>query len=608
MPASLRHTSARLGAALLLLLAAAPLAAQAPPRATLFRGVRVFDGVRAQAGRDVLVENGRIVRVGQSLTAPSGAEVVDGAGRTLLPGLIDAHTHVWPGSLEAALAFGVTTELDMFADAAAARDFRAAQAAGRATARADMYSAGTLVTAPGGHGTQFGMPIPTITSPDSAQAFVDARIAEGSDYIKIVFDEGHTYGIRWPTLSEATLRAVITAAHARQKLAIVHVGDLASARTAIAAGADGLVHLFVDRAADEAFASLVAQRGAFVIPTMTVLKSIAGVPGGEGIRADARLTPYLSGNDLTMLGQAFPRRAAGVDYAHALTTVRALHRAGAPILAGTDAANPGTAHGASMHGELALLVEAGLTPLEALAAATSVPARIFRLADRGRIAEGLRADLVLVEGDPTVDITATRSIAGIWKEGVRFDRAAVAATMAAARAAADAAPRGSESGLVSDFDAGTMATTFGAGWSVTDDKMAQGRSEARLAVVDGGANGSAKALEITGQISDAVPYAWAGAMFSPGATMMAPVNLSSKREIRFWARGDGQSYRVMVFAQSKGMVPQSRSFVAAPEWKEYVFPLADFGGIDGKDLMAVIVTGGPRPGAFTIRIDDVRIR
>ena len=93
-----------------------------------------------------------------------------------------------------------------------------------------------------------------------------------------------------------------------------------------------------------------------------------------------------------------------------------------PILAGTDAPNPGTAHGASIHRELELLVRAGLSPLEALRAATSVPARAFALHDRGRIAPGLRADLVLVDGDPTRDILATRNIVAIWKLGRIVDR------------------------------------------------------------------------------------------------------------------------------------------------------------------------------------------
>ncbi len=595
---------------LLALVAVAGLVATAEAQSLLFRNVRVFDGTRATPAQDVLIENGRITQVARSITAPTGATVIDGVGKTLLPGLIDAHTHVWPGTLESALAFGVTTELDMFSDPAAARTAREQQAAGTATGRADMYSAGTLVTAPGGHGTEYGMQIPTIASPEAAQQFVDARIAEGSDYIKIVYDNGGTYGMTVPTISKETLRAVIAAAHARQRLAIVHIGDLAGARDAVAMGADGLVHLFVDQAPDVGFAAFVAQHRAFVIPTLTVLKSISGVPGGAGVLNDPLMAPYLSRTDVTMLGQAFPRRPNGpaTSYAAAVETVRGLRRAGVTILAGTDAANPGTAHGASMHGELALLVEAGLTPTEALAAATSVPARTFRLADRGRIADGLRADLVLVDGDPTADITATRAIVGIWKAGVRFDRAATAAAIAKAAADAASAPAGSESGLISDFDAGTMATSFGAGWAVSDDKMANGQSSATMAVVDGGAANTAKALEVIGTISAAVPYAWAGAMFTPGPQMMTPVNLSSKTELRFWAKGDGQTYRVMVFSEARGFQPIMQTFVAGEEWQEYVFPFSTFDGITGRGLMAVIFAGGPGPGPFEFRIDDVRFR
>ena len=86
-------------------------------------------------------------------------------------------------------------------------------------------------------------------------------------------------------------------------------------------------------------------------------------------------------------------------------------------MAGTDAPNPGTTHGASLHGELELSLQSGLTPQEALAAATAVPARVFGLTDRGRIAKGLRADLVLVRGNPAADITTTRDIVSVWKAG-----------------------------------------------------------------------------------------------------------------------------------------------------------------------------------------------
>ena len=104
--------------------------------------------------------------------------------------------------------------------------------------------------------------------------------------------------------------------------------------------------------------------------------------------------------------------------------IPALSAAHVPILAGTDVGNPGIAPGASLHGELEYLVEAGLTPQQALAGATSAPATVFHLADRGRIAPGARADLVLVKGDPAKDIKATRDILAIWKSGAAVDRQA----------------------------------------------------------------------------------------------------------------------------------------------------------------------------------------
>src|SRR5262245_11647689 len=105
------------------------LAAPASAQATLFHGVRVFDGTRMLDPQDVLIDSGRISKGGRSLTAPAGAQVIDGQGKTLLPGLIDSHTHTWGDASRTALMFGVTTELDMFTDATAARQARAEQAA-----------------------------------------------------------------------------------------------------------------------------------------------------------------------------------------------------------------------------------------------------------------------------------------------------------------------------------------------------------------------------------------------------------------------------------------------------------------------------------------------
>jgi imidazolonepropionase-like amidohydrolase len=597
---------------LALTLASAPLAAQTqPPQPVVIRGARVFDGTTMIGIRDVLVQNGLIARVAGSIATPPGATVVDGRGKTLLPGFIDAHTHTFQDVLRQALAFGVTTQLEMFTDPNVARMWRDEQKKGFATDRADVFSAGILVTSPNGHGTQFGMRIPTISVPDSAQAFVDARVAEGSDYIKIVYDDGAAYALHRATIDKPTMCAVVAAAHARGKLAVVHVGAATGSRDALDCAADGLVHIHADRdvAADAEVLRLAKARGAFVIPTLSVNMSVTGTAGGAGLLKDPRIEPALTRADLAALAQAFPTRPASrVRYAFAESTVARLRGAGVPIVAGTDAPNPGTAHGVSMHGELELLVRAGLAPTEALAAATAVPARVFRLADRGRIAPGLRADLILVDGDPTADITATRAITSIWKGGVPFDRAAYVKRAAATRTvAASGPPPGSETGEVSSFDDGTTRSKFGSAWEASSDQMAGGKSAGTVDVVGGGANGSAGALRIRGTIDPALPYAWAGAAFGPGTAPMQPANLSAKREIAFLARGDGKTYRVMLFAQSKGMTPMVKTFESTAEWKEFSFPLASF-GTDGKDVILILIAGGPAAGPFELFVDEVRLR
>ncbi|HYK03701.1 MAG TPA: CIA30 family protein [Thermoanaerobaculia bacterium] len=585
---------------LLVLLLASGFAAHA--QTTLFRNVRLFDGERVGGPRDVLVRDGVIAAVSSKIEAPAGATVIDGTGKTLLPGFIDAHTHTWGDALRTALAFGVTTELDMFTGYSFVKAMKEEQAAGKANGRADLFSAGTLVTAPGGHGTEYGMTIPTITKAEEAQAFVDARIAEGSDYIKIVLDDGHTYGMKMPTVSAEVLKAVVDAAHARKKLAVVHVGDLAGARAAMNAGADALVHLFVDVQPDAAFGRDAAKRRMFVTPTLTVLMSVTGTSGGGTLANDARMTPYLTKPELAQLQQSFPRRPGQppVHYSAAVASVKQLRAAKVPILAGTDAGNPGTAHGSALHRELELLVEAGLTPTEALVAATSAPARAFALADRGRVAKGLRADLLLVNGDPTTDITATRDIAGIWKGGVPFDRAAYAKSVATANAATGAKPAGLDSGAISDFNDGTMKAAFGAGWMLSTDAVAGGKSTGDLSVADG-------ALVVRGTIVGPLPYAWSGAMFSPAAVPFQPADVSSKKAVRFRAKGDGKTYRVMLFTTSTGYTPLVKTFTGGADWTDHTFPIASFGNIDGRDLTAIIFAGGPEPGDFELRLDDVRL-
>jgi imidazolonepropionase-like amidohydrolase len=389
------------------------------PRGFAIRDVRLFDGVQTSEHRTVLVENGKIVRVGSnSMKLEAATATINGTGMTLLPGLIDSHVHVGTpvrDALRDALTFGVTTELDMFTDADRLKQMKAIAAEDPPDV-ADVRSAGVGATVPGGHPTQMGgPPFPTISEPGEAQAFVDARIAEGSDYIKIIHDGRGGM----PDTSVELVKALIDAAHKRGKLAVVHALSEKAARDAVTAGADGLVHVVGGNDVSSDFGHFVVRRHVFVVPTLVTIYWACGKSTGPEVAKDPQLEPYLTSQQKKSL--ATPGSDSGCS-AGSDQAVQELIGESATILAGTDAPIPGTAYGASLHEELALYVHLGMASEQALAAATSVPARIFGLKDRGVIKPGMRADLLLVQGDPTTDIQATRNIVAIWKRGVRFER------------------------------------------------------------------------------------------------------------------------------------------------------------------------------------------
>ncbi len=154
--------------------------------------------------------------------------------------------------------------------------------------------------------------------------------------------------------------------------------------------------------------------------TLAVFRGICDVDHGDRLADDPRIARYLSGEAERRVRHGYPmprRPECGI----ATETMRSLLDADVTLLVGTDAGETGTLHGVSMHDELALLGAAGMLPEESLAAATRIPAERFGLGDRGLVAIGKRADLLLVKGDPTRDITATRAIVGVWKAGRRFD-------------------------------------------------------------------------------------------------------------------------------------------------------------------------------------------
>ena len=348
------------------------------PLVTKFKitNVHIFGQNGFGEPQSLMVEDGKIV------AEANEAHEIDGECGFLLPGLIDAHVHLrGVEQFEKLSKWGVTTALDMACfPLSQVEPFR------NQKGMTDFRSAGVPATSPGSLHSKI-LPLPTeslLNGPENASQFVAQRISEGSDYIKVISDI--------PGPSQAILTAVTKAAHEHGKLCVAHASSYTPYHMAQTAGVDVVTHVPLDKALDAAAASQMAENGRIAVPTLVMMFGVAK----SGIRP-------------------------GLDYAHSRESVTALHKAGVPILAGTDAnAHPamGVPHGESLHRELELMVEAGMSTIEVLQAATALPAKYFDLGDRGVIEAGKRADLLLLSQDPLKDIKATRSIRRVWCQGV----------------------------------------------------------------------------------------------------------------------------------------------------------------------------------------------
>lgn len=327
---------------------------------------------------------------GETIGAGSAGGPELASGGYLVPGLIDCHIHLYgPETLTALAGFGVTSGMDMSSPAPLVASLRGTP--GVTDVRSPLMAASSPHSA---HAARMkGIPAfadALVDGVADAEDWVAQHVDQGADYIKVVID--------LPGFDQDTVDALVVAAHARGLKVVAHASRSDAVLMAQRAGVDILTHAPLDRPVTEDEAATLVASGTVIVPTLTMM---------QGIVANLR-----------------SRDISGPAYEPAQSSVATLLAAGMPILAGTDAnATPAApaspTFGVSLHDELALLVDAGLTPAQALDAASSVAAEHFGLPDRGRIAIGLRADLVLLADDPTVDIAATRSIRGVWIAGER---------------------------------------------------------------------------------------------------------------------------------------------------------------------------------------------
>ncbi len=555
--------------------------------------ITVFDGQQWHEHGGLAIQDGRVV----SPSSLTDATIVDGQGGFVIPGLIDTHTHSWGKALKQSLQFGVTTTLDMFTDNRFFLAKKAQRSALSAAEEADLFSSGVLVTSAGGHGTEYGISIPTIASPDQAHDFVAERLAEGSDYIKIVYDaaanqtghQGHFTSIDYDTLA-----AVVRAAHAQEALAVVHVMDLTSAEHAARAGADGLVHTFGGTPVSDELIALMTSQDMFVIPTLSILASLAGEGRGQKLIKDSAFSTHLAADvKHTIVSDIASGRVAEDYFAIAIENTRRMHEAGITVLAGTDAPNQGTAHGVSLHDELALLVDSGLSPSDALAAATYLPYSRFALGERGHLRSGARADFIVLNEDPREDITHTQHIRWIVKNGAQ-----VAAYFASQKVTGETPG----SGLVSRFTH-DLTSQLGGRFVTSTDQMMQGNSTAEITHITQGCDDSG-ALAVTGTVGKQFPYPWSGVFLMFTESMDAGYNLSNFKRIVFDAAGTDGEFRFMVLTSQTGR-PSEVSFAITGQCRQVSIDLSDIGGVDWANVTGIGWAAGEATPDFHFTLDNI---
>jgi imidazolonepropionase-like amidohydrolase len=425
-------------------LAAALLASTALADPVAITGVRLIDGTGADPIENavILIEDGVITAAGADVDPPEGADIRDHAGATVIPGLISAHNHVGMVDgmdagghkytreiIEAELAqyrrYGVTTTTSLGNNPELFLEIREDAQAGRLDG-ADLYGTYQGIGAPDG-APPIDVTDDQIHRPrtaDEARAAVDGMAEAGGDLVKIWMDDLHGDAER---LTPEVYTAVIETAHGHGLRVAAHVHDLEEAEAMIAAGADILAHGIRDAEVPAEFAAALAERGTWYIPTLQLDEATfvwADAPDwtGEpfvraGMHPDLIATVEQEDWREATLGEDGTDRAREA-LAMNQRNLAILHQAGVPIGFGTDSgATPLRVIGVAEHRELELMVEAGLSPMDALVIATADSARLLNLDDRGTLEPGRRADLVILSGNPLDDIANTRTIIEVWQRG-----------------------------------------------------------------------------------------------------------------------------------------------------------------------------------------------
>jgi imidazolonepropionase-like amidohydrolase len=436
---------------------------------TVITGVTIIHPSRegpaaVEPGATIVIAGDKIQLAGAGITLEltQGAKIIDGRGKWVVPGLVDSHVHFFQSGnlytrpdaadfnavmpyakefernaarLDATfkvwLASGVTGVADV---GGPFWNFDVRDRALASPAAPRMVVAGPLISMIADPPLDLGdPPIIKIESPDAARALVARELARNPDYIKVwfIYEKGDDVAAH-----EAIVKAAGDAAHAAGKRLAVHATELVVAKAALRAGADYLVHSVFDEPVDDEFIALAKKNHALYCPTLFVMESYELALSNqwratpeELKHADPEILAAMDDLNEIPAEKLPPRVVKFMEDPKpveppiiGMKNLMRVSAAGVTIVMGTDAGNIGTLHGPSIHREMKMMVESGLTPLQVLRSATFDGAKTMGLEGKvGEVEAGMLADLVILDGDPLADIGNLAKVYRTIKGGVVYD-------------------------------------------------------------------------------------------------------------------------------------------------------------------------------------------
>jgi imidazolonepropionase-like amidohydrolase len=399
-----------------------PDLAAAPDAGKAWIGARIIDGRgRPPIEKGTLfIRSGRIEAVGQRVKLPAGVTRIDATGKTIIPGLINAHGHVNNREqLGFYLRDGITTVFSLGGDKEF--DLRKQCALAPPGTVPHLYVAGPI---------QDSTAIPgavAVTTPEQARRSVDELILNQPDIVKLRVDD--FLGAR-PKMSPEVYQAVIDEAHKNGYRTAVHVVLLDDAKGVLRAGVDYIAHSVRDREVDDEFVRLMKEHHAFYSPTLTREVAVFTYSETPAFFSDPFFLKEADPAEMAKMSDAKHQESVRNDHAAqwykdhlpiAMHNLKALSDAGIVIAMGTDSGGgPGRFQGYFEHLELEYETKAGLSPMQALVSATSGAAQAVNISQQvGTLEKGKWADFVILNANPLDDIRNTRAIDSVWIGGVQ---------------------------------------------------------------------------------------------------------------------------------------------------------------------------------------------